>query len=101
MSDPSDKRKYRVLINGENFLLNIDGRVQRMGFYTTRFVEAKDAEQAEAIAVELIKRDTKLSETVLNKRGDSPMLHAEEVEEVEESGAQLGYAFYSEEESAQ
>ena len=98
MRQAEGKRKYRVLINGQNFLLNIDGEIQKTGFYTTRFVEAQDAKQAETVAIELIKSDSKLADIVLNKRGDTPMLHIEEVEEVKRLRSQVGYAFYSEEE---
>ena len=76
----------------------MDGEHRKTGFYTTRFVEAEDAEQAEALAVELIKSDPKLSNIVLNKRGDSPRVYVEEIEEVKRLRAQAGYAFYYEEE---
>ena len=98
MSEKNIKRKYRILVNGQNFLLEMDGENRKTGFYTTRFVEAQDAEQAEALAVELIKSDPKLSNIVLNKRGDSPRVYVEEIEEVKRLRAQAGYAFYYEEE---
>jgi hypothetical protein len=98
MKQAESKRKYRVLIKGQNFLLNKDGETPKTGFYTTRFVEAQDAKQAEAVAIELIKSDAKLADIVLNKRGDTPRLHIEEVEEVKRLRSQVGYAFYSEEE---
>jgi hypothetical protein len=75
--------KYRVLINGENFLLNSEGRPQKLGFYVTRFVDARDAEDAENAAVALIREDVALQGLVLNNRDDPPMLYAEEVEELE------------------
>lgn len=100
MSEAQNKRRFRVLVNGQNFLLNQDGIAQKTGFYTTRFVEAQDVEQAEAIAVELIKNDTKLSGIILNQGGDTPILYVEEIEEVKQLQQQIGYAFYSEEEDS-
>jgi hypothetical protein len=100
MSKVKSRKKYRVLINGQNFLLTIDGKARKSGFYTTRLVEAQDAKEAEIAAVELIKSDSKLKDIALNERGDSPMLYVEEVEEVKKLRPALGYAFYSEEEDA-
>jgi hypothetical protein len=56
----------------KTFFWTLMEKLKRTGFYTTRFVEAQDAEQAEFIAVGLIKNDPKLSDIVLNKGGDSP-----------------------------
>ena len=96
-NEDQDNRKYRVLINGENFLFEVDGKLQKTGFYTTRFVEARNPEEAEEIAIALIKEDPKLSGIVLNEGSDPAMLYAEEIEEVRKLEQQLGYAFYSEE----
>lgn len=95
--------KYRVLLNGRNFLLSLDGRPRKLGFYATRFVEARDAEGAENAAVELIRADDALKGTVLNSRDDPPMLYADEVEEVGASGAahhvSAGFSWYAEDEA--
>jgi hypothetical protein len=77
--------KYRVLISGENFLLNFDGQVQKLGFYVTRVVDAQNPNDAELAAVDLVRRDSRLKGNVLNQSDDPPMLYAEEIEEVEES----------------
>ena len=98
MSNGEDKRKYRVFVNGQNYWLHIDGRLQKTGFYTTRFVEAQDAKEAEDIAVELVRNDSKLMVGLFNEQGDPPMLYAEEAEEVDALEPAHGYAFYSKEE---
>ena len=41
-------KKFRVFVRGENFLINLDGVNQKLGFYTTRYVEAEDEEAAES-----------------------------------------------------
>lgn len=43
-------KKYKVLVRGENFLFNVDGKPGKLGFYTTRFVEAKNEDDAKEVA---------------------------------------------------
>lgn len=91
----SSTKKYRVLLKGENFLVECDGTVERWGFYTTRFVEAVDEDHAEQTAVDLIRNDARLREAVHNERSDPPMIFLEEIDEIatfESQGA--GYTFY-------
>jgi hypothetical protein len=98
MTDEGNSMRFRVLINGQNYWLNIEGKPQRTGFYTTRFVKAQDAEKAKAIAEEMIRVDSKLSDGLLNEQDDPPLICAEEVEEVGTLEPASGYAFYSEDE---
>ena len=74
---------FRVLLNGENFWLNMEGRPRRMGFLTTRFVEAKTPDDAELAAVDLLRSEGKLKP--LNDPSDSPRVFATEIEQVEQS----------------
>lgn len=91
-------KKYRVFLHGKNFLIRFDGRKQVVGFYTTRFVEAENPEEAENKAVQLIREDRKLQKVVLNDKSDPPMIFVEEIEEkVSFDGVKLpgtGYTFY-------
>ena len=92
--------KYRVSLQGENFLLSFDGKPEKHGFYTTRFVEANDPKEAETISINLIRNDPDLKAAVLNKQGDPPMIYTKEIEElinfkdIEPPGG--GYTFYPE-----
>ena len=94
-------RKYRVFVRGENFLLNLEGRSQKMGFFAARFVEAQDEEEAVCAAVEALRADPKLLDSVLNQEADSPLMYAEEIEELEAFDIPPvtvnGFTFYSEE----
>ncbi len=94
-------KKYRVFIRGENFLIDLDGVEQKVGFYTTRFVEARGEEEAENAAIDLLRSDPKLVRGVRNQRDDTPMMYAEEIEEVESFGDFLvpgrGFTFFPEE----
>ena len=95
--------KYRVLINGQNLLLNLDGSPRKLGFYTTRFVDARNPEEAEDVAVELIREDAALKGNVLNGRDDPPMLYADEVEEIgvsdDDDSLGTGFSWYAEPEA--
>ena len=80
--------KYRVLLNGENFLLNFNGQLQKLGFYVSRVVDAQNPGEAELAAVNLVREDSRLKGNVLNELDDPPMLYAEEIEEIEESDSE-------------
>jgi hypothetical protein len=91
--------KYRVLINGETFLLNFDGQPQKLGFYVTRVFDAQSPNEAEFAAVDSVREDSHLKGNVLNERDDPPMLYAEEIEEIEESNREenvnTGFSWYT------
>lgn len=83
---------FRCLIRGENFPGALIGSEEPIGFYTTRFVEAGSPEEAEMLAIGLLRDDANL---------DVPPEHAsvyfEEIEEVPERTEQLpdkGFSFF-------
>jgi hypothetical protein len=92
--------KYRVLIHGDNFLLHFDGQLQKVGFYVSRVVDALNPDEAELVAVDVVREDPRLKDNVLNERDDPPMLRTEEVEEIEESDSEknvdTGLSWYRE-----
>jgi hypothetical protein len=79
----------------------MDGEPKLMGFYTTRFDQAETPEEAEDLAVKLIRGDNKLREAVINDKSDPPMIYAEEVVVVETFEGNKppggGYCFYEDE----
>ena len=91
-------KKFSVLIHGRNFLIRLDKKIERLGFYTTRYVEAEDSALAEFKAVELIQNDKELNQNVINTSENPPMLYAEEISEIESFGdinpPGGGYSFY-------
>jgi len=97
-------KKFRVFIRGENFLINLDGIEQKLGFYTTRYVEAQDEKAAEYIVMDMLREDPKLAQGVLNDKSDPPLMFAEEVEEVVSFEGRpfprTGFAFYHDEKEA-
>jgi hypothetical protein len=91
-------KKYRVFLQGKNCLLNIDDKTEKTGFYTTRFVEANDELEAENKSVELIRNDPQLRQSVLNEKGDPPIIYLEDIEEISDfdgiNTPGAGYTFY-------
>jgi hypothetical protein len=93
-------KKYKLFIRGQNFSINLDGEIKKLGFYTTRFVEACDEREAEDLVIELLRQDSSLLETVKNDKSDLPMMHVERIEELDSfegcfvPGA--GFTFYPE-----
>jgi hypothetical protein len=51
---------FRLFACGEDFPVIIDGNVEIVGFYTTRYVESPTQGEAEAIASELLFEDEDL-----------------------------------------
>lgn len=70
---------YKIIINGTNFVLHIQGTTQRMGFYATRFVEAGNAQEAQEAAMHLVMNDDKLRQAIRNEPNNQPQLHVDEV----------------------
>jgi len=74
-------KKYRVMVEGANFLITFDNEATKHGFFTTRFVEANGPEAAEAIAMDMIRLE--LANVVENDLADSPVMFLEEIEEID------------------
>jgi len=94
-------KKFKVLVRGKNYLIRKAGSSPRkLGFYTTAFVEAANAEQAEAVAVELLRNDSKLRNVSENKASDPPRIKIESIEEIQSFDGcnlpRMGLAFYEE-----
>ena len=91
-------KKFSVFIHGKNFLIRLDQKIERLGFYTTRYVEAEDSALAEFKAAELIQNDKDLNQNVFNTPENPPMLYAEEILELDSFGDVNppggGYSFY-------
>ncbi|HYD71878.1 MAG TPA: hypothetical protein VEF55_01975 [Candidatus Binatia bacterium] len=51
---------FRLFACGEDFPVILDGSVEVVGFYTTRYIEAETAGEAEAIASEQLFEDEDL-----------------------------------------
>jgi len=74
---------FRLFACGEDFPVVIDGNVEVVGFYTTRYVEAASASEAETIASEMLFEDPDL-EAPPGYEDLQPRIVFEEVEQVAE-----------------
>jgi hypothetical protein len=63
---------FQVLLEGENFFVEFEGKEELLGFVTTRWVKANDEERAELKAVELIKNDTHIQNLLRTPESESP-----------------------------
>jgi hypothetical protein len=89
------------MIRGENFILELDGEAKRLGFYTTRFVEASAASEAEKKAIAQIREDRRLGAQL--EENDLASIHVEESCEVDSDSvpeAAQGFSFFREESNA-
>jgi hypothetical protein len=75
-------KRFKVKLHGENFLLNFDGELKKVGFYATTFVKAENPQEAEKMAVILIHQHPNLRDTALNENTDRPTINIEKIEEV-------------------
>jgi hypothetical protein len=95
------KKMFKVLLRGENFLVESGGSIQKLGFFATRFVQAGSESEAELLAVAVVKGDAGLAKAVLNERNDPPMINIEEVKPLDApDGPGSGYSFFSLNETA-
>lgn len=88
---------YKILVNGENFLVDADGESTQMGFFVTRDVQAESEISARECALNLVAREMmfRLGKTDLG--GTNSTLTVEEVDEIDPSKIDdplQGYSFY-------
>ncbi len=73
-------KKFDVCIRGTNFLINTDNKVRKNSFYAARSVEANDISSAVESVMGLIRSD--LKDSVINDKGDPPVVKVEDVAEI-------------------
>jgi hypothetical protein len=78
----AEKRKFEVMVKGQNFLILVDGKLEKRGFYTKRFVEAKDREEAEYKVMDIMRSTKGLQEITKNEKNEPPLMYAEEITEI-------------------
>jgi hypothetical protein len=67
-------KRYRLLIRGQNFLINSDGKTQKCGFTQNMFIEADNPKQAETKVLVKMKFDQGLKALTLNTEDDPPKI---------------------------
>lgn len=93
------KKKFKIVVEGQNYTVNLDNTPQRCGFFTTRFVEADNPSEAENIVLQLIRDE--LKGIVLNDRNDPPAISLDEIVEIASFGNNdvpgFGFTWFKEE----
>ena len=79
------KKKFRVEVEGRNFLVLWEQTPHKYGFHTMRYVSARDEAGAEKLAVRLLSREFKAF--VLNLPDDKPMYRVVSITPLETFGA--------------
>jgi hypothetical protein len=87
---------YRVELNAENLLVEVEGKTAKHGFFTFRVLEADSPDAAEAAAVRMIQDDESLSEMIQNSATDPPAINVEGISEIDAAdvGTQPGRIWY-------
>lgn len=88
---------FRCFIRGDNFPGMLLGQQEPIGFYTTRFVEAETPEQAELLAVDLLRVDSSLDVPQEHRTHDSKV-YFENIDEVPaetERKPNKGFTFFT------
>lgn len=93
---------FKVIVEGRNCLLEIDGSVRLCGFFATRPIEAADEITARQVAMDTIRRE--ISSQVRNAACDPPKLEVSEVTQipaVADCVPSRGFTFYLEDEAVE
>lgn len=88
--------KYGVMLRGENFEIKSKSGIENFGFMATRFVKAKNPKEAELIAVNMIRTDSRPLEILYKESKFEPKIYLEEIWRVrwwKRLGGE-GYSFY-------
>src|SRR5262245_48562596 len=74
-------KKYKVMVEGANFLITFDSEQAKYGFFTTCFLEAENKAAAEANVMDMLREE--LADIVQNDLSDSPVMFLDEIEEID------------------
>jgi hypothetical protein len=74
---------FQVEINGQNFLIEFDGKIAKYGFFSVRLVEASTPADAESAAVQMIRETQHLRDIVRNTLDDPPLMDVVQIAELD------------------
>jgi hypothetical protein len=92
---------FRVFVQGDNFLVRIEGHSGKFGFYVTRFVDAADIVDARTRSLQELRNEIAEKAILLNEKSDAPELVVERIEEIDPSerpDADPGFVWFRKEE---
>lgn len=89
---------YRIMVEGNGCLVEIDGTMKRLGFYATRFIKAPDETVACARAMDSVRAD--LGPWLRNPPEFSPVLAIHSIDEAGRVRSSPGFVWYPDEEGS-
>jgi hypothetical protein len=96
------KKKFRVMLEGGNLLMEMQG-IERLGYFTTRYVEAEDGDGAAEHALDLVRNELNSTGNLLNEIDDPPVVSVSEITQLMSfKGIRVpgkGFTFFPEDES--
>ena len=87
---------FKCSIAGENFPGALIGETNLIGFFTTRFVEANSSDEAESLALGMLKTDSSLALPALAEKPIGARVYFESIDQVPSDmvGANTGFTFF-------
>jgi len=77
-----DMPLYRVGMRGENFLMNLTGEPELLGFSVTYYIKAADEEEARRIGTIKVRKNRNINGSLMNTPENPTRLSCEEVKRV-------------------
>ncbi len=74
--------KYQLILRGEDFLIDLDGKEELLGFYQTIYLEEDGPQKAEHKAVDIIK-ESDLAGLAVAEKNEQARIFLDEIYEVE------------------
>lgn len=97
--DDGRPKKYVVMLEGRNFIVATGDGIRRLGFLTTRHVEAVSGEAAGERAIREVRRDPEITRRMRNPPDDPLQITVQRLIQVQsfaaDSSPELGYIFYA------
>jgi len=71
----SSSKKYRMLMHGRNFLIELNGKPRKCEFYQNIFIESSNPQQAQLLSTTRLLHDRELKALTLNRENDPPRIN--------------------------
>jgi len=75
-------KRYKIQLKGENFLLNFTGDPRKFSFQATKYLRARSPEDAEKMAIIMIRQTPELRDAVITEKSDRPKIILESLREI-------------------
>lgn len=73
-------KRFKIWIEGDNCLVDVEGKVAKLGFVTTRIIRSSDQAEASKIVLDALTKE--LGAIVTNNKLNPPNVYIKEISEV-------------------